>query len=93
MSFVAQCVRTDHNFKDLRDPAYQVIQRIQDVRPSDQIRAVFLAAVVMAQAVGLNPHEEVERARATLPYAWGEHGYQLAAIDDYTRNELGEAHR
>lgn len=81
-------IRTDSNFANLRSAAFQVMSRLDGVDPSDQIRALFIAAVVMAETVGLDPHEEISRARKTIPYTDNEYTTTLTAMRDYAANEL-----
>lgn len=88
MSFIADRVRTDSNFANLREIAYALISRLDTAAPSDQIKAMFLASVIMAETVGLDPFEEVVRAKRIIPYADGEYTYHLKALRDYAANEL-----
>lgn len=88
MSFIATRVRTDSNFANLREIAFGLICRLDQVAPSDQIKAMFIASVIMAEEVGLNPYEEVDRAKRIIPYADGEYTHHLKALRDYAKNEL-----
>ena len=87
-STIADRVRTDSTVAVLREPAFAVISRLESVDPSDQIRAAFLSAVVMAEAVGLDPHEEVQRAKRIMAPAEADYTYHVQAIRDYAANEL-----
>ena len=53
---IADRVRTESTVAVLREPALTLLSRIQDLNPSDQVRAQFLVACVIAEAIGLNPH-------------------------------------
>lgn len=72
----------------LRVAAFQVINRLQDMEPHEQVAGTYLAAVAMADAVGLDPHEEIERARRCMNHAEGPFTHQVQAVRDYARNEL-----
>jgi hypothetical protein len=74
----------------LRVPAFEVIQGLQRHPPAVQMDALFVAAVAMSQALGLDPHEMVVRARRILPDAEGAYGagHHLGAVRDYAKGEL-----
>ncbi|RVU03579.1 class I SAM-dependent methyltransferase [Novosphingobium umbonatum] len=72
----------------LREPAFRICDRMQDIHPSDQVRALFLAAAVTAEAVGVDPHDEIERARRMCAQAEGPHTYHVQAIRDYAAEEI-----
>jgi hypothetical protein len=72
----------------LRDPAFRIANRMQDIDPADQFSALLLAAVVASQALGLDPHEELERARRMVADAEGPFTIQVQALRDYVRGEL-----
>lgn len=88
---MADRVRTDSTVATLREPAFMLLSRIQDLNPSDHIRALFLTACVVADACGLNPHEEVERGYRIMGAAEGPHTVHVQAIRDYAENELRRA--
>ncbi len=81
-------VRTESTVAVLREPAFMLLSRIQDLNPSDQIRALFLTACVVAEAVGLDPHEEVERAKRIMRPAEAPYTAHVQAIRAYAENEL-----
>jgi hypothetical protein len=81
-------VRTASTVSTLREPAYAVISRIQNTDPADQVRAIFLAATVAAEACKLDPHEEVERAKRMMSDAEGPHTIHIQALRDYAEGEL-----
>ena len=74
----------------LRVPAFEVINGLQRHPPAVQMDALFVTAVAMSQALGLDPHEMVARARRILPDAEGAYssGHHLEAIRDYAKGEL-----
>lgn len=72
----------------LREPAYRVITRMEDVPPHLQFNALMLAAYVAAEALGLDPHEELSRAGRKVSTAEGPFTIELQALRDYVRGEL-----
>lgn len=72
----------------LREPTFRIAHRMQDVDPADQFSALMLAAVVACQAVGLDPHEELERSRRMVDAAEGPFTDQVQALRDYVKGEL-----
>jgi len=85
---IADRVRTESTVAVLREPAFTLLSRIQDLNPSDQVRAQFLVACVIAEAIGLNPHEEIERAVRIMRPAEGPHTVHVQAIRAYAEGEL-----
>lgn len=88
LSLIRGSVRQRSRVSVLREPAFAQLARLQDVDPADQISAVFLAATVMAEAVGLDPHEEVARTKRMMADAEAPHTVHVKAIRDYAVNEL-----
>ena len=74
----------------LRHPAFAVIDALQHTHPAVQLDALFVAAVAMSQALDLDPHEMVIRARRILPDAEGPFGAgeNIGAIREYAKGEL-----
>jgi len=74
----------------LRVPAFEVINGLQRPPPAVQMDALFVAAVAMSQALGVDPHEMVARARRILPEAEGAYGAgtHIGAIRLYAKGEL-----
>lgn len=70
---------------ELRVDALSVLDRLQHLPASRQITAMFVAAVILANAAGLDPHDEVTRARRFFMDADNE---ALRAIGDYGAGEL-----
>jgi hypothetical protein len=81
-------VRTSSTIDVLREPTFRICHRMQDINPSDQVRALFLAALVTAEAAGLDPHEEIQRAARMTKQAEGPFQYHVSAIRDYVEGEL-----
>ena len=52
-------VRTDSTVALLREPAFALLSRIQDANPSDQVRALFLVAAVISDAIGIDGDADV----------------------------------
>lgn len=85
---VAYSARHDSSVSQLRQPVIRLADRMQDLPPHIQFNALMLAAVVSAQALGLDPHEELERARRKVDQAEGPFTTQVQALRDYVRGEL-----
>jgi len=88
LSSIADRVRIDSTVSQLREPAFELIRRNERLNPSDQVRALLLTTVVVCQACGLDPHEEVERTKRMVDQAEGPFTYHVQAIRDYAANEL-----
>jgi hypothetical protein len=71
-----------------REPAFRVLDAIQQAPPAVQLDALFLTAVAMAMTVGLDPHDMVTRAKRMIPDVDGPFSSQLGAITDYAKGEL-----
>lgn len=85
---IADRVRLSSTVAALREPAFLIISRIQDVNPSDQVRALVLAAYVVCDALNLDPFEEIARASRLVDDAEGPFTYHVQAIRDYAKGEL-----
>lgn len=72
----------------LRHPSFAIIDALQRFPPAVQMDALFLTAVAMGEAIGLNSHDMVERAKRILPDAEGPFTEQLQAARDYAKGEL-----
>lgn len=72
----------------LRRPAFGVLDAIQRHPPAVQLDALFLTAVAMAEAISLDSHEMVARAKRILPEAEGPFTDHLQAVRDYAKGEL-----
>lgn len=90
LSPVADRVRSSSSVANLRVPAFILMDRLQDTDPADQFRALTLAFVASAEALRLDPHEEVQRARRMMAQAEGPFTDHVQAIRAYARNELGQ---
>lgn len=73
---------------DLREPTFRIANRMQDIDPATQVRALFLAAAVTAQVLRLDPHEEILRAHRVMADAEGPFTSQVQAVRDYVEGEL-----
>ncbi|PXA91205.1 hypothetical protein DMC25_06535 [Caulobacter sp. D4A] len=93
MQGIADRVRTASEVGILREPAFRIIDRMQHINPSDQVRALMLAAAVTCDALRLDPHEEIERARRMMAQAEGPFSYHVQAIRDYAAGELARKDR
>lgn len=72
----------------LREPAYALVGRMEQVDPAIQFNALILAAYVAAEALGLDPHEELARAGRKVCAAEGPFTSHIQALRDYVRGEL-----
>lgn len=72
----------------LKDPAFRVISALQDVEGSVQIDALALTLTIMANAVGLDPHQLIVRANRQIADADTVRNPHLEAIRDYAAGEL-----
>lgn len=87
----ADRVRTASTVGALREPAFRIINRMQDVNPSDQYRALALAFLACTEALRLDPHMEVLRAARLMADAEGPFTSHVQAIRDYAAGELAHA--
>lgn len=71
--------------RELREPALLVLDRLQHLPADIQITAVFVAATILANAAGLDVHDEAVRARRFIADADNE---DLRVIGDYGAGEL-----
>lgn len=85
---ISERARHSSDVAALRQPAFAVINRMDGLEPHLQFNALMLAAVVACEALNLDPHEEVERARRKVSAAEGPHTMHVQAIRDYARGEL-----
>ncbi len=74
-------VRTDSTVALLREPAFALLSRIQDANPSDQVRALFLVAAVISDAIGIDGHDALNSAKRMLSTAEGPHTVAQEAVD------------
>lgn len=72
----------------LRRPAFNLLYALQQNPPAVQLDALFLTAVAMAEALGLDSHEQVVRAKRMMPDAEAAHTDHIQAVKDYARGEL-----
>lgn len=85
---VAERARHSSAVAELREPTYRICVRMSDLPPHIQFNALMLAAVVSAEALGLDPHEEIARAGRKVRQAEGPFTIELQALRDYCRGEL-----
>lgn len=72
---------------DIRAPALALFDRLQHFPAARQLEAAFAIAVVMANAVGLDAHDLVVRAKRQLRDLEGTETSFLA-LADYAKGEL-----
>lgn len=85
---IADAARLDSVVSTMRGPAIRLADRMQDFAPHVQFNALMLTAVVSAQALGLDIHEEIERARRKVAQAEGPFTTEVQALRDYVAGEL-----
>lgn len=86
-ALIRLAVAMSHQADPVRRSAYSVIDAIQALPAKLQIEAVFAAAVILANAIGEDPHDLVSRARRQVPdLEFSESSIQ--AISDYAKGEL-----
>lgn len=92
MTTLPHQVRDAVNFSSLstslKEPAFSVISALQDHPADQQILATFLAGTMMAQSVGLDPHEIVTRSVRIIDTVEGLNNAHFDAIRDYASGEL-----
>lgn len=87
-----------HNIRDriafrsslqpLKEPAFGVINALQNYDASLQIEALALTLTLLAQSAGLEPHELVSRAKRQAADADSVRNPLIEAIRDYAAGEL-----
>lgn len=81
-------VRFNGNANKLRVPTFSVIHALQQFDPSVQIEATFAAAVILAETIGLDPHELVSRTRRQLSDLEAVRTANIDAVREYAAGEL-----
>ena len=76
------------SLRPLKEPSFRVIAALQDVEASVQIDALALTLTLMADAVGLDPHALITRARRQIADADAVKNPHLEAVRDYAAGEL-----
>lgn len=71
----------------LREPAFVVIDALQRFKPAIQVQAAFVAAAIMARALGKDAHELLAMANRQLPEVEAVES-AASAISDYAKGEL-----
>jgi hypothetical protein len=72
----------------VRKPAFNVIDRMDGVTPGAALLGTAVALVAQCEAIGLSPHELIQRAGNVMNHADGAFTYHVKAIRDYARNEI-----
>jgi hypothetical protein len=72
----------------LRRPAFEILYALQRHPPAVQMDSLFLTAVAMSEALGLDAHEMVSRAKRIMPDAEAAYTDHIQAVKDYARGEL-----
>lgn len=74
----------------LRAPMVKAISAVQDAKPEEQILSLAAALVCLADAVGLNPHEIINRVYRAATDIDGPFAVHWQAMREYARGELLE---
>ena len=82
-------VRFNTTVASIRQPAFEVINRMQRHTPGTQLTATAVALTVMAEAVGLDPHDLITRAKRMAGPADTPFSPEIGAIREYASNEIG----
>lgn len=85
---IRDAIRFSSDATRVRGPAFAALDAIQHSPPETQLDALFALATAMSEAIGMDPHEMVARARNILPAAEGPFTEQLQTARDYARGEL-----
>jgi hypothetical protein len=72
----------------IRQPAFAVINAVQDAAPADQILAVATALTAMATAIGLDPHDLIQKIDRARRHIDGPFQTHFKAIEAYAKGEL-----
>lgn len=81
-------LRFHRDHEAVRLAAFKALSGIQSAPPHVQLDGLFSLATAMAEALRLDPHEMVERARRMFADVEGPYTEQLQAARDYARGEL-----
>lgn len=71
--------------RELSLEAMTVLDRLQHLPAARQVTALFVAAAILANAAGLDAHDQISRARRIVLSAEDE---TLRALGDYAAGEL-----
>lgn len=85
---IEDALRFLNTTQNVRVPAFQVLGRIEDAHPADQIMGVAIALVAMTEAVGLPVGDVLTRAQNMMADAEGPFTIHVQAIRRYAENEL-----
>lgn len=88
LGVVGTRARWQSTVADLREPAFAIAARLDDIPHHTRFNALMLAAAVSAQALGLDPHEELERAVRKIADAEGPFTLHIQALRDFVAGEL-----
>lgn len=72
----------------LKDPAFRILNSLQECRPDIQLDALALTLAVMSRGAGIDPHDLVTRANRQIVDADRVRSPHLEAIQDYAAGEL-----
>lgn len=72
----------------LRVPAFQIINRMQHIRPAEQVLGTAVALVAITETLGVNLSDLMAQAKNVLRDVDGPHTAHIQAIRDFAANEM-----
>lgn len=88
-STIRQRIAGNCSLSRLKVPAFRIISTLQDEEDTAaQVEALFLCTAIIAQSLGLDPHESIARARRQIADADAVRNPHLEAIREYAAGEL-----
>ncbi len=79
----------------VRRPAFNVLSRIQDFTPGEQLLGTAVALIAMCESANISLHDVITNGRNILADAEAAHTSHVQAIRDFAANEIarGEEYR
>lgn len=75
----------------VRIPAFNVINRVQDHTPGEQLLGTAVALIAMCEAANINLSDVVGNARNIMAHAEGPFSSHVQAVRDYAAGEIARA--
>lgn len=72
----------------LRGPAFNVIARVQDHTPGEQILGTAVALIAMCESANISLQDVIEHARNAMSHAEGPYSAHVQAVRDYSASEI-----
>lgn len=77
-----------HDATGLRVPAFKVINLVQDEDPANQILATATALVALAEAIGVDPHDLIQKIQRAKHHIDSPFSNEYRAIGAYAQGEF-----